>query len=678
MASFAMRFTQFLPLPLLLSGCLATAYADGPADNRSDQVRRVPPPGVAVPDSTRAELSAEVARLGADLEALKTDLAKKPALLARLPDVQIYHKAVDWALRYDEFFRTNELDSARLQLKVAAERVAALRAGSAPWTAQTGLVVRGYKSRIDDSVQPYGLVVPASWSTNASHPFRIDFWFHGRGEQLSELSFINDRSRNPGEFTPANAFVLHLYGRYCNGSRFAGETDFWEALEDVRKHYPIDDSRMIVRGFSLGGASAWHIATHFASQWAAAAPGAGFSETADFLKVFQNEELKPADWEQRLWRLYDSTANALNVAMVPLVAYSGADDRQKQAADIMAKALEAEGMELTHIIGPKTGHSYEKNAKAEINRRLDLLAARGRDPLPRTVRMVTHSLRYNTQAWVSVEGMGQHWEPARVEARLSVDDNEISVTATNVTALRFSIPSGLSPFEPNVPVTVSINGDKVTTKAPGTDRSWTASLVLRGPAWRFEPLPTDDLRKRHGLQGPIDDAFMDSFLMVLPSGEPMNADTGAWVKKESEHALEHWRRHYRGDARKKADSEVTDADIAAHNLVLWGDPSSNRLLAKIADKLPIRWTAAGIQVGAKTYTSANHVPVLIFPNPLNPSRYVVLNSGFTFREYDYLNNARQTPKLPDWAIIDTSKSVTPRTPGGIESAGFFGERWELK
>lgn len=679
MATFSMNRPRILAIPLLLSASLlSVVLADGPADNRSDQVRRVPPPGVAVPDGVRAELADGVAKLGGDLEALKGELAKKPALLARLPDVQIYHKAVDWALRYDEFFRTNELDAARLQLKVASERVAALRAGSAPWTTQTGLVVRGYRSRIDDSVQPYGLVVPTSWSTNSPQSFRLDFWFHGRGENLSELAFINDRSRSPGEFTPANAFVLHLYGRYCNGSRFAGETDFWEALEDVRKHYPIDENRMVVRGFSLGGASAWHIATHFASHWAAAAPGAGFSETADFLKVFQNEELRPAEWEQKLWRLYDSTANALNVAMVPLVAYSGTDDRQKQAADVMAKALEAEGMELTHILGPKTGHSYEKNAKIEINRRLDLLAARGRDLLPRTVRLITHSLRYNTQAWVSVEGMAQHWEPARVEARINLDDNEIAVTATNVTALRFDMPSGLCPLDPNVPITVAINGDKITTRPPQTDRSWTASLVLRGPAWRFEALPEGDLRKRHGLQGPIDDAFMDAFLMVLPTGDPMTADTGAWVRKESEHALEHWRRHYRGDAKRKNDTEVSDADIAANNLVLWGDPSSNRLLARIADRLPIRWTPSGLQVGARQFNAASHMPVLIFPNPLNPSRYVVLNSGFTFREYDYLNNARQNPKLPDWAIIDVSKPATPRTPGGIAAAGFFGERWEVK
>ena len=57
---------------------------------------------------------------------------------------------------------------------------------------------------------------------------------------------------------------------------------------------------------------------------------------------------------------------------------------------------------------------------------------------------------------------------------------------------------------------------------------------------------------------------------------------------------------------------------------------------------------------------------------------MVLNSGFTFREYDYLNNARQIAKLPDYAIVDISKPITSKAPGGIEVAGFFGERWELK
>ena len=79
--------------------------------------------------------------------------------------------------------------------------------------------------------------------------------------------------------------MLHLYGRFCNASKLAGEVDFFEALDAVKKHYPIDENRIVIRGFSMGGASAWHIGAHFAGLWAAVAPGAGFSESAQFLHL---------------------------------------------------------------------------------------------------------------------------------------------------------------------------------------------------------------------------------------------------------------------------------------------------------------------------------------------------------------------------------------------------------
>src|SRR5207244_7511410 len=152
------------------------------------------------------------------------------------------------------------------------------------------------------------------------------------------------------------------------------------------------------------------------------------------------------------------------------------------------------------------------------------------------------------------------------------------------------------------------------------------------------------LRKRPGLQGPIDDAFMDSFLMVRPTGSPLNAASGAWVAAEQKHAIEEWRAQFRGEARVKDDTAVTDADIAHHNLILWGDPSSNKVLAKIAEKLPVKWDATRLEVNGERFASNIYMPILIYPNPLNPKRYVVLNSGFTFRDFDYLNNARQVSK----------------------------------
>ena len=649
--------------------------ADGPSDNLPGQVRRIPPPGIKIPDADRAELDAGAAGLGREIESLRGTLKGHMAEL--LPDVEIYHKAVDWALRYDEFYKSNEVQVARLLLQQGMERAKALRDSFAPWTNATGLIARGYVSKIDGSVQPYGLVVPPSYQAPSAHSYRLDFWFHGRGETLTELAFINERQRSPGEFTPPNTFVLHLYGRYCNANRFAGEMDLFEALESVRKQYPVDEDRLVVRGFSMGGAACWGFATHHAGLWAAAAPGAGFSETADFLKVFQNETLKPTWYEQKLWHLYDATDYALNLFHCPTVAYSGEVDRQKQAADMMSSALKAEGIELTHIIGPKTAHAYERGVKDEINRRIDGIARTGRDPVPRRVKFTTWTLRYNQMLWVTVDGLEQHWDRARVEAEINAPENLVKADTTNVSALTFSMPAGAGPLDSTRRVRVVLDGQKLDGPAVMSDRSWSAHFRRNGRNWA-EMTATDGLRKRHGLQGPIDDAFMDSFLMVRPSGQPLNDVVGAWTDAELRHALDHWRRQFRGDARAKNDTEVTDEDIASSNLVLWGDPSSNSLLAKIASQLPIRWDAKGVYTPEANYPADRYVPVLVYPNPLNPKRYVVVNSGFTFREYDYLNNARQGPKLPDWAIVDLSVPISSRAPGGIANAGFFGEQWEFK
>jgi len=167
--------------------------------------------------------------------------------------------------------------------------------------------------------------------------------------------------------------------------------------------------------------------------------------------------------------------------------------------------------------------------------------------------------------------------------------------------------------------------------------------------------------------------------MVRPTGQPLNAAVGQWAKTELAEAAFHWRRYFRGEPRVKDDSAITDADIKNSNLVLWGDPSSNKLLARIADKLPIKWNGKEIKVGGKTYDATKHAPAFIFPNPLNPSRYVVINSGFTFPQFAGASNSFQTPKLPDWAILDLSVPLAERVGGkGVVAADFFGEKWEVK
>ena len=676
------RHAAVFALPLALLAALA--HADGPADNLADNVRPVPPPGIAVPDDVRQELQAGIDALSKEIAELPKALAGKPALLDLMPDVEIFHNAIRFALAYGEFYDAKEFETARAQLQAGHERALQLREGKAPWATAAGLVVRGYRSKIDGSAQPYGLVVPPSFRADSPFKHRLDLWCHGRGEKLTELAFLRDRQRSPGEFTPHDAFVLHLYGRYCNANKFAGEVDCLEALAHARAHYPVDENRVVMRGFSMGGAACWQFAVHFPTLWAAAAPGAGFAETADFLKVFQKEAVQPARYEQKLYHLYDCTDYAANLFNCPTVAYSGEVDSQKQAADVMAAAMRKEGLSLTHVIGPKTGHAYHPAAKREVNLRIDAIADRGRDPLPRHVRFTTYTLRYPESAWVRVEGLGKHWEKANVNAEI-LDAHTVRVVTGNVTALTLSMPSGRCPLENGDGSGPAVRiDDTPAPTVPGvplvqSDRSWEIHLQRgEGGKWKaVDRIDDGTLRKRPGLQGPIDDAFFDSFLMVRPTGAPRHEPTRSWAEAEMKHAVDHWRKQFRGEARVKADAEVTEADIATHNLVLWGDPGSNKVLARIAEKLPVRWAADGIHVGKQTFDAGHHVPALIYLNPLNPKRYVVLNSGFTFREYDYLNNARQVPKLPDYAVFDVRSPRTSRAAGKVVAAGFFDEAWQL-
>ena len=83
-------------------------------------------------------------------------------------------------------------------------------------------------------VQPYGLVLPPSYRPDTAHRFRLDCWFHGRGERSTESNFIFERMHQIGRFAPRDTFVLHPFGRYSNAFKFAGEVDVFEALDHVR------------------------------------------------------------------------------------------------------------------------------------------------------------------------------------------------------------------------------------------------------------------------------------------------------------------------------------------------------------------------------------------------------------------------------------------------------------
>ena len=627
--------------------------------------RIVPERGIDVPEEKRHELAERVGKLQTTVDSLSDQ--------ALLPDVVIFLNAVRYALDQDIFYDEKDVANAFELLDEGETRATQLASGNAPWTEHTGLVVRGYRSDLDDSVQPYGLVVPESYVSGAGRKHRLDIWHHGRNAKGSELRFLVERRSDPGRFTPEDTFVLHTYGRYCNAMKFAGEVDTFEALAHAKSEYRVDADCVCMRGFSMGGAATWHLATHYPGEWVAATPGAGFAETA----IYQNlaaRDIQPPWWEQKMWGMYDATKVAGNLRHCPTIAYSGENDKQMQASDIMSEAMEAEGLELPHIIGPGMGHEYDDGSKDEIERRLLPIVARGRELAPAEVRFTTYTLKYNRMRWVRVDRLVEHWVRSQVNAKAT--GNGFEVETDGVASLTLTFESGQCPVTGKPEV--SIDGDRIEVEPVNDNRSWSASFECRQGRWGIAG-PQTGCQKAPGLQGPIDDAFMSRFLMVSPTGTPMTSErVSRWIEREREDATYQWKMQFRGDALCKADTEVSRDDMHGHNLILWGDPSSNAVISQVIGGLPLTWDQQSVALSGESFGSDGAVPVLIYPNPLSPNRYVVLNSGFTFAPNGSMSNATQTPKLPDWAILDVDIPAASRPSEGVFACGFFDEWWNAQ
>src|SRR5215469_8667037 len=212
----------------------------------------------------------------AEIEDMVKGLKAKadPDLVA---DVEVYGKAGRMLLEFSvQVTNQNGINHALAVLDTGIERAKQLQSGQSPWS-KGPKQTHGYYSTIDGSVQPYGVTVPASY--DGTKPTRLYVWLHGRQNNTIETEFLS-AFPNSGPGRPPVAdngqIQLDVFGRVNSaGYHWAGEADVFVAIAAVQKRFKIDERRILLRGFSMGGEGAWHIALHYPDRFAAAEIGAG-------------------------------------------------------------------------------------------------------------------------------------------------------------------------------------------------------------------------------------------------------------------------------------------------------------------------------------------------------------------------------------------------------------------
>lgn len=643
------------PLPLALlfaSAALALADSQPPA-------RLLPPFGDQLSAPDRAALTASLQQLTARLQQLPPQPANANA--------EVFLKAVRFALENREFFHPDDAAKARELLAEADRRLADLAAHRAPWTRATGFVVRGYYSPIDGSPQPFALEIPPNTPPQNAPAW---FWLQGRGESRTDLHFLADHLHRGGEFTPPNTLVVHPWGRYCLGFKGPGEADVLDLRDLLVAEKRLDPQRCALAGFSMGGAGAWLLGAHYPDRWAVVHTGAGFVDVRRYQKLSEAQIAATPAWEQTLWAQNDVPNYTRNLLNFPVFSYSGEKDPQRAAAALMAEAFQQNGAALTHLIGPGMGHKYHPATRQLLQDQIQAALLHPVLPYPLKLSFQTPTLDYSRIHWLQLTGLAHHWQDSRVDAALDrpiPQATSLLLTTTNTTSLTVAAPDR-TPFLH--PVAIEIDGQNLQAP-PGP----AIHLRRQNGTWSLGRPPASR-RKLPGLQGPIDDAFTAPFLHVLPDRPGFDPASDRWVLAESAAQLSRWRTLFRGDARAKPASAVTAADQQKYHLILWGDPASNPLIAAHLPHLPLQWNRQTLAAQRQSWPTPGHLPVLIYPNPDHPGRYLVLNSGPTFREAHSATNSQQNPKLPDWAILDITSPPTPQAAGPVEAAGFFSESWD--
>jgi len=664
---------------------IANLDASGQQPDAKKAQQKFDAPKITKPDeATMKQILEKTEQLRKAVEELKAKKIPTDVLI----EVEIYLKAAENIIRFEEWYSENSGKWAIQTLDQGLERAKQSEGGKKSWWEPRGKwIVGAYRSRIDDSIQPYAVLLPHEYGQDAKRKWRLDIVLHGRDSSLTEAKFI---AAHGTIVKPAPKDLDHLqlevYGRGNNAYRWAGEKDVFEAfgslltLADRTVARPIIPHQIVLRGFSMGGAGTWHIGLHHPFDYAAIGPGAGFTTTHGYIGGLSKEL---PDYQEKCLRIYDAVDYAENAFNVPVVAYSGEKDPQKAAADNIEKALKGfkEPLRFTHLIAPGLEHQMPKEwqEKAEAQFRKYLIPEQ--TDVPERVRFVTYTTRYNFYGHGFVYSLEHLYQKAIIDSLWTKKELKIATENVSVICLLET------PSRP-LPAMIEIDGQRIPVKPSseaGRGLFDCACLEKTNGNWSAldQMSDLDKKLRKHGkvffannLQGSIDDAFMDKFKVIAPVAVGWYLPCDTYSSTSRERFIREWDKYFRG--KLQVCDPVMIEKKPDENLILFGDPESNPLIAKVLPKLPIIWTKEKLVVNGVEYDSKTHVPVLIYPNPLNPNRYVVLNSGHTFHEADFKGtNALLYPRLGDWAVIKPTPTAKDPAAYEVVAAGLFDENWQF-
>ncbi|MBT1709983.1 prolyl oligopeptidase family serine peptidase [Fulvivirgaceae bacterium PWU5] len=595
-----------------------------------------------------------------DYKKLFKNYGSKARALARTDLERINIDVLHKRFTYLEEFGGRNLYDEQIQRKIAAvvfelANMANRLQRQEPMMENTvGWHLRGFRSGIDHGVDHYMLYVPPQVKDGRKLPLVVIMPYVGLRAPFIESYAVANIDRNEMLETLSRKYgmaVLWPSARIVSQINLnpVVQASTFEALEAVKRDYAIDDDRIYLYGSCTGGLQALLIANRFPSRFAAIAtdgPEIGYTRC-------EHDATNcpfPADWVRANSVLH----TAENFRNLPLYLFHSEKDEKadyRLSHRLTDSIRQAGGSVLTDdlnhaikqtwinmipdntVIG-KAFHFYSQHARA----------------VPDTISFSTYQLKYNRAYWITIDDLSSSGKSTLYAI---AGNNRIALQTTNVKACTIDLAGAPA----------AVKGDSVRVMWNGVDHSYV--YPKDGKLHLGDARERTAFRKGETTEGPANDVFASRFLIV--KGTSGTARENAICQAAVDTLVRGWMESLSGRCENiVTDKAVRESDLKNANLVVVGSAQSNAVLARMMGKIPLMVTTSHIRVGDRTVEGRTLSYIVLFPNPYNPEKCVLVVGA----NYDY-TAWQQLKGLPlegwyDYQVWNNMRSV---------AAGNFNREW---
>ncbi|MEM9072132.1 MAG: extensin family protein [Myxococcota bacterium] len=557
----------------------------------------------------------------------------------------------------------------------ASRYLRAVEEGRDPYPAADGEIVnRGYRSAISPTLQGYAVYLPPDYDPSQRYPLYIALHGGSSNGNLflgvvlgNNMDWLTYNEHLFDDYVPRwrpNWIVVAPTGFGQVMWRWMGEQDVLDVLDDVERHYSVDENRIVLGGLSNGGVGAYALGARHAWRFSMVQAMAGAPSWLQYLG-------RTDPVERRVASAYSAMSLAENLRNTDFRYYHGREDggvMKPTYVEEFTRHLRRHGIPARER-WYDAGHDilYRVHLHGRVYGRIEDVR---RNPEPAEARVVSGDYRAARQHWLEITRIPGY--PSIGEVRGRIEGETLALDTENVSA--FVVRAHDAPLGETA--VLQVDGAEVY-RGPAAHLGHRVHLVRGEEGWALG-FPSDEGRiKKPGVSGPISDAYFGRMVHVYGTRNAEHTDALREAAERGARGWPLWAWHLNQEV--VADSDVTEAQLRDAHVVLYGSAGDNALLQRVAGALPIQVEADAIVVGSERYEGANVGTRFVYPNPLAPHRYVIVQGGVTPAAVALGN------KLPEFVgdyVVYDARSVRGRQGrvrfrNRMRASGFFDDHWRL-